>query len=339
MLGDDVPTPEQEALKKRIHCKTHGKIPFAVMARQIGAKWKALDAKSKQPYEDEAAKLKLKYQAELASWKEMQCEKAEAKQAAARAAAAASQKDSADKKLASSALRNAQTNDADAPSAMAMSHAAFMAKRMSMVNMSNPMGMTPESMRFFNDFGMGGFVNGIGMGMGNDARRMSQLNIPMNGQGMMHGHPDQQLQMEQRQQQSSPIQRSVSGSPTNSHQQGGGQNSNLRRPYEQQPNFAAEASANALMMQFNDAYPNPRGLSTSSSSSSASSTSKLPPSNRHRSSANTGTSKERGPTPREQQHAAMLAERERIQHFANMRRLQQRAFMTGGFMNMNGMQM
>ena len=25
MLGDDAPTPEQESLKKRVHCKTHGK--------------------------------------------------------------------------------------------------------------------------------------------------------------------------------------------------------------------------------------------------------------------------------------------------------------------------
>lgn len=72
MLGDDAPTPEQEALKKRVHCKTHGKIGFAVMARTIGAHWKALAADKKKVFEDRASKEKLRYQIELASWKEAQ---------------------------------------------------------------------------------------------------------------------------------------------------------------------------------------------------------------------------------------------------------------------------
>jgi hypothetical protein len=54
MLGKDVPTAEQEALKKKVHCKTHGKISFAVMARTIGAKWKALDSNDKKSYEGRA---------------------------------------------------------------------------------------------------------------------------------------------------------------------------------------------------------------------------------------------------------------------------------------------
>lgn len=72
MLGKDVPTAEQEALKKKVHCKTHGKISFAVMARTIGAKWKALGSDEKKVFEDRARKLKARYLIELASWKETQ---------------------------------------------------------------------------------------------------------------------------------------------------------------------------------------------------------------------------------------------------------------------------
>lgn len=72
MLGKDVPTAEQEALKKKVHCKTHGKISFAVMARTIGAKWKALGSGEKKSFEDRARKEKARYLIELASWKETQ---------------------------------------------------------------------------------------------------------------------------------------------------------------------------------------------------------------------------------------------------------------------------
>ena len=72
MLGKDVPTAEQEALKKKVHCKTHGKISFAVMARTIGAKWKALGSNEKKVYEDKAREEKARYLAELSSWKEAQ---------------------------------------------------------------------------------------------------------------------------------------------------------------------------------------------------------------------------------------------------------------------------
>lgn len=72
MLGKDVPTAEQEALKKKVHCKTHGKISFAVMARTIGAKWKALGANDKKIYEDRAREEKARYLTELTAWKEAQ---------------------------------------------------------------------------------------------------------------------------------------------------------------------------------------------------------------------------------------------------------------------------
>ncbi len=72
MLGKDVPTAEQEALKKKVHCKTHGKISFAVMARTIGAKWKSLGANDKKVYEDKAREEKARYLRELATWKEAQ---------------------------------------------------------------------------------------------------------------------------------------------------------------------------------------------------------------------------------------------------------------------------
>jgi len=72
MLGKDVPTAEQEALKKKVHCKTHGKISFAVMARTIGAKWRGLGSNDKKFFEDRARGEKARYLAELAIWKEAQ---------------------------------------------------------------------------------------------------------------------------------------------------------------------------------------------------------------------------------------------------------------------------
>lgn len=70
MLGKDVPSAEQEALKKKVHCKTHGKISFAVMARTIGAKWRALVPNEKKIYEDKAREEKARYLAKLSIWKE-----------------------------------------------------------------------------------------------------------------------------------------------------------------------------------------------------------------------------------------------------------------------------
>jgi hypothetical protein len=75
MLGDDKPSPVMELLKKRVHCKTHGKIGFAEMAREIGRKWKALDPETKAEFEAMAKKEKERYDIELAKWKEAQSDK------------------------------------------------------------------------------------------------------------------------------------------------------------------------------------------------------------------------------------------------------------------------
>ena len=75
MLGNDAPTPAQESLKKRVHCKTHGKIGFADMARMIGGKWKFLEPGKRTIYEDQAKVLKKLYATDLASWKEAQKDK------------------------------------------------------------------------------------------------------------------------------------------------------------------------------------------------------------------------------------------------------------------------
>lgn len=364
MLGDDAPTAEQEALKKRIHCKTHGKIPFAVMARTIGAKWKMLEAETKKPFEEKAAKLKEKYLVELNVWKDAQKEKADAE-----AAAQAATQTNLDA-MATAALHHHQGHVLPSlrtnTETMAASHAALMANRMSMPHAGGPMGMsTPmggmanmegmgeegkngDPMRFFIENGMNGVngMNGMG-GMQGHGRRTSQMHqVPpapdadyiraMQDRpidkaamfGMSAAGPagpysrqsteEQHKQQQQQQQQSMERQQNANASGGNQSQQ---QQQNWRQQYEQHPNFAAEASANALMMSFQDGYTTqPRSTKTS---------------NRRGSSG--GSDEDREPTPRERQHAAMLAERERFQHFANMRRLQQRAFMAGGFINMNGL--
>lgn len=61
MLGQDIPTPEQEAQKKKVHCKTHGKISFAVMARTIGARWRSLGPDEEKTFEDKGRKEKERY--------------------------------------------------------------------------------------------------------------------------------------------------------------------------------------------------------------------------------------------------------------------------------------
>ncbi|KAL3938168.1 MAG: hypothetical protein SGBAC_006855 [Bacillariaceae sp.] len=70
MLGDDIPSPTMELLKKRVHCKTHGKIGFAEMAREIGRRWKSLDPESKKEFDDLAKAERKRYGVELAKWKE-----------------------------------------------------------------------------------------------------------------------------------------------------------------------------------------------------------------------------------------------------------------------------
>lgn len=75
MLGVDIPSVELENKKKRCHCKTHGKIGFAEMARAIGAKWKSLEAQERKIFEEKADEKKKQYTLELAAWKALQKEK------------------------------------------------------------------------------------------------------------------------------------------------------------------------------------------------------------------------------------------------------------------------
>jgi hypothetical protein len=77
MLGKDAPTDADEEMKKRVHCKTHGKIGFADMARSIGSKWKSMDAEAKKMYETQASAEKMRYTEELAAWKEEQKSKSQ----------------------------------------------------------------------------------------------------------------------------------------------------------------------------------------------------------------------------------------------------------------------
>lgn len=72
MLGKDVPSAEQEAMKKKVHCKTHGKISFAVMAQTIGAKWKSLKPNEKRIFQERARNEKARYIVKLAGWKKSQ---------------------------------------------------------------------------------------------------------------------------------------------------------------------------------------------------------------------------------------------------------------------------
>jgi hypothetical protein len=72
MLGANAPSDEEERIKKRVHCKTHGKIGFAEMARMIGGKWKALEPEKRKVFEDQAKEEKDRYAAEIAIWKEAQ---------------------------------------------------------------------------------------------------------------------------------------------------------------------------------------------------------------------------------------------------------------------------
>ena len=75
MLGEAAGT-NVDKTSKRVHRKTHGKVSFAEMARSVGAKWKNLSPVDKKPYEEQAKKLKIRYQSELEDWKKEQKRKA-----------------------------------------------------------------------------------------------------------------------------------------------------------------------------------------------------------------------------------------------------------------------
>jgi len=69
MLGDDAKAHDQDKGQKRIHRKTHGKISFDDMARQIGQRWKALPEGEKKLLQDRATEEKNRYKTELEAWK------------------------------------------------------------------------------------------------------------------------------------------------------------------------------------------------------------------------------------------------------------------------------
>ena len=67
---------------KRRHRKTHGKIGFAALARNIASKWKGLDAESRASFSERATVEKERYMKDLEIWKRSQQEKERPKQAA-----------------------------------------------------------------------------------------------------------------------------------------------------------------------------------------------------------------------------------------------------------------
>ena len=66
-------TTGTDAEKRRPHRKTSG-VGFQTLAQKISERWKSLDAKTKAPFEAEAAKEKEKYLVVLATWKEKKAE-------------------------------------------------------------------------------------------------------------------------------------------------------------------------------------------------------------------------------------------------------------------------
>ena len=120
MLGDDAPTDEEEALKKRVHCKTHGKIGFAEMAKNIGNKWKNLDPTLKKVYEDQARKEKDRYAMELEAWKAAQKNKSKGSRAGLDAIATAAMNcdpmDSSDSSVSSSSQSASTSSVRPSPS-------------------------------------------------------------------------------------------------------------------------------------------------------------------------------------------------------------------------------
>jgi hypothetical protein len=70
ILGPDAPSTEMDMLKKRIHCKTHGKIGFADLAKTIGARWQALEPSTRDVYDRRAREGKHQYDLEVALWRQ-----------------------------------------------------------------------------------------------------------------------------------------------------------------------------------------------------------------------------------------------------------------------------
>ena len=55
---------------KREHRRTHGKISFAELARQIGQKWRSLDDAARKPFVEQARIEKERYREEIRRYKE-----------------------------------------------------------------------------------------------------------------------------------------------------------------------------------------------------------------------------------------------------------------------------
>ena len=55
---------------KREHRRTHGKISFAELAREIGQKWRSLDDAARKPFVEQARVEKERYQEEVERYKE-----------------------------------------------------------------------------------------------------------------------------------------------------------------------------------------------------------------------------------------------------------------------------
>jgi HMG (high mobility group) box len=66
------PDESEGVVGPRLHRKTHGKIGFADLARNIGAKWKSLPDTHKRPYTSQAEREQDRYRRELEDWKKTQ---------------------------------------------------------------------------------------------------------------------------------------------------------------------------------------------------------------------------------------------------------------------------
>ena len=55
---------------KREHRRTHGKVSFAELARQIGQKWRSLDDAARKPFVEQARVEKERYREEIRRYKE-----------------------------------------------------------------------------------------------------------------------------------------------------------------------------------------------------------------------------------------------------------------------------
>ena len=82
MLGDVANEFEVKGQTKRKHRKTHGKVGFAQMAKEISTKWKALDKCERKVFEDQASAEKERYVKAMSIWRKGMAEAARKMKAA-----------------------------------------------------------------------------------------------------------------------------------------------------------------------------------------------------------------------------------------------------------------